>query len=179
MDELSIARGRQVFYTLLLTFITRRGEGLHPAFLRALETYGISRGDAEVLAHITASRYRLDLDPVARSLMPRALEEFYANHGFKVNDVQPDSLQALIAFMARLASDEVRMLELGEANQVLQLRKTQLKTITTHIKPIVEHAARETGLRSLEALLEFLENDKDLLKSLITKQLEAHKPKYA
>ena len=56
------------------------------------------------VSSLKASVLRKDYDEVTRSLLGKALDEFYKNYGFEAKG-EPDHLITMLAFMAHLARD--------------------------------------------------------------------------
>jgi len=99
---------------------------------------------------LKASKLRKDYDAVTRSLLPRALAEFYNNYGFEARE-EPDHLVTMLAFMAQLARDESQ-----------ESLKAQLRFLNSHLIPTVKYGVE--ACPSLKALLEILEADAEEVK---------------
>ncbi len=154
----------------------------NPDTLRILQLLGLRERDVDELVRrigelleVSVEDYRVDLDPVARSLYGKVIEGFYEGVGYIVEG-NPGSLKVMIAFMARLASDEVKALELGNIEDVKRLRVTQLRFLNTHLKPLLEGviASNERLSKAARILLELIDKDIELLKDLLFKA----KPSY-
>jgi len=169
-DLLHISRGRSLMYLSILLLPTGSQDAL-----RTIQLLGLSEEDLVELGRsmgellkISVEDYRVDLDPVTRSLYINVVKDFYDSVGYIVEG-NPGSLKAMIAFMARLAGDEVKSLELGDVEGARKLRVTQLRFLNAHVKPLLEGVvARGGGLsRAARVLLELVERDVELLKELI------------
>jgi len=99
---------------------------------------------------LKASKLRKDYDAVTRSLLPRALAEFYNNYGFEARE-EPDHLVTMLAFMVQLARDESQ-----------ESLKAQLRFLNSHLIPTVKYGVEVCP--SLKALLEILETDAEEVK---------------
>jgi len=99
---------------------------------------------------LKASKLRKDYDAVTRSLLPRALAEFYNNYGFEARE-EPDHLVTMLAFMAQLARNESR-----------ESLKAQSRFLNSHLIPTVKYGVEVCP--SLKALLEILEVDAEEVK---------------
>ena len=169
MEEAALAKGRRVFYTLLYALLRDGEEGLPDHFTKLLYSHGINPRDLRGLREARARDYRLDLDPIARAQLPLILTVYYNSAGFRVEDVEPDSLEALIAFMARLAEEEANAVESGAVEAASKYRRAQLRTLTTHLKPLLEGIAKATGNESVANLAKLIEEDARLLKDLLAR----------
>jgi len=99
---------------------------------------------------LKASKLRRDYDAVTRSLLPKALAEFYNNYGFEARE-EPDHLVTMLAFMAQLARDESQ-----------ESLKAQLRFLNSHLIPTAKYGVEVCP--SLKALLEILEADAEEVK---------------
>jgi len=99
---------------------------------------------------LRASKLRKDYDAVTRSLLPRALAEFYNNYGFETRE-EADHLVTMLAFMAQLARDESQ-----------ESLKAQLRFLNSHLIPTVKYGVEVCP--SLKTLLEILEADAEEVK---------------
>ncbi|MEM4535297.1 MAG: hypothetical protein QW764_04585 [Desulfurococcaceae archaeon] len=103
---------------------------------------------------LKASNLRVDYDPVTRSLLPRALSEFYEKNGFEALE-EPDSLVTMLAFIAQLARQ----------NNIESL-KTQHRFLRVHLIPTLAHAVEKC--QSLKPFLDIVLEDAEYLKQILT-----------
>jgi len=95
------------------------------------------------VSSLKASVLRRDYDEVTRSLLGKALDEFYKNYGFEARG-EPDHLITMLSFMAHLARDYSR-----------DSLKIQHRFLNVHLLPLVRHAEEVcSGLRTLRVILE-------------------------
>ncbi len=134
---------RGAFY--LLVFLVLRGE-VPPREL-GLEELGCD------VSKILASEVRRDLDPVTRSLLPKAIAQFYENYGYEAAEA-PDGLVTMVAFMAQLAR-----------NPAPDSLKAQLRFLNTHLLPTLKYAAELCP--ALQHLYELLLEDAKMIKSIL------------
>jgi len=169
-DLLNISKGRSLMYLSILLLPIGNSDAL-----RTLQLLGLNEGDVvelgrsvKELLEVSVEDYRVDLDPVTRSLYAKVIKGFYDSVGYIVEG-NPGTLKAMIAFIARLASDEVRALELGDVEGARRLRVTQLRFLNAHVKPLLEGVVTRGGglSRAAGVLLELVERDVELLKELI------------
>jgi hypothetical protein len=165
-----LARGRELMYISIITLPMGATNALE-----ALRLLGLDEGDVgEIvrcisdLLEVSVEHYRVDLDPVTRSLFTKAIEGFYERVGYKVEG-NPGSLRAMIAFMAKLVDDEVKALELGDVEIARKLRVTQLRFLNTHVRPLLEGVivSNEKLSRVARILLDLVHKDIELLKDLL------------
>lgn len=169
-DLLNISKGRSLMYLSILLLPMGSSDAL-----RTLQLLGLNEGDVvelsrsvKELLEVSVEDYRVDLDPVTRSLYAKVIKGFYDSVGYIVEG-NPGALKAMIAFIARLASDEVRALELDDVEGARKLRVTQLRFLNAHVKPLLEGVVTRGGglSRAAGVLLELVERDVELLKELI------------
>ena len=103
---------------------------------------------------LRASILRVDYDPVTRSLLPRAIAEFYENAGFEAVE-EPDSLVTMLAFIAQLAKQDS-----------IESLKIQHRFLRVHLIPTLTRAVEKC--RGLEPFLEIIVEDADHLKQILT-----------
>ncbi|MFN3384758.1 MAG: hypothetical protein ACK401_07675 [Archaeoglobaceae archaeon] len=103
---------------------------------------------------LKASVLREDYDPVTRSLLPKAISEFYERAGFEALD-EPDSLVTMLAFMAQMARQDC-----------MESIKIQHRFLRTHLIPTLSHAVEKC--QGLKPFLEIVKEDADYLKRLLT-----------
>ena len=142
---------------------------MHRELAKDLET------DVEKLKNLLAREYRRDLDPIARSMLPKALEICYLNSGYQVEDNDPDSLKAMLAFMSKLIEDEAQALISGDLKKAYNLRKTQLRFINTHLKPFIEEAVKSMNSKALTLIKDIIDNDIEYLKESLINPLKPPK----
>jgi hypothetical protein len=170
VDQRVLARGRELMYISIITLPMGATDALE-----ALRLLGLDEGDVgEIvrcisdLLEVSVEHYRVDLDPVTRSLFTKTVEGFYERVGYKVEG-NPGSLRAMIAFMAKLVDDEVKALELGDVETARKLRVTQLRFLNTHVRPLLEGVivSNEELSRVARILLDLVYKDIELLKDLL------------
>jgi hypothetical protein len=173
--DLLIARGRQALYTAILTASLGDTALLHilKHFLSLLnldaESLYTLIGSFKELLEASARKYRIDLDPVSRDFIPKAIVDFYTNAGYSVEAQEPDTLRTMIAFMARLARDEADALEKGDIARARTLRTIQLRFINIHIKPLLNNLKTSHRFSDgAEILMKIFDADTELLKNLLT-----------
>lgn len=101
---------------------------------------------------LRASMLRRDYDPVTRSLLPRAIAQFYEESGFEASE-EPDSLVAMFSFMAQLAREGVNL-------------KIQHRFLRAHLIPTLRYAVEICN--GLEPFLEIIVEDADYLSHMLT-----------
>ncbi|AFA40048.1 Uncharacterized protein conserved in archaea [Pyrobaculum oguniense TE7] len=133
-----------------------------------LALFLILRGDVEPrklglgaincdVSEIRASLLREDLDPVTRSLLPKAIAQFYENYGYEVAG-EPDSLLAMTAFMAQLAKMPTE-----------ESLKAQLRFLNTHLLPTLRYALQKCP--DLRPIYEILVEDAEVVKTTLVKDV--------
>lgn len=105
------------------------------------------------VSSLKASVLRKDYDEVTRSLLGKALDEFYKNYGFEAKG-EPDHLITMLAFMAHLARDYS-----GES------LKIQHRFLNVHLIPLVRYA--ESVCPGLRTMREILEEDLKVVATLL------------
>jgi len=179
VDPVVLARGRELMYISIIALPTGASDALE-----ALRLLGLDEGDVGEIAmrisdllEVSVEHYRVDLDPVTRSLFKKTIEGFYERAGYKVEG-NPGSLKAMIAFMAKLVDDEVRALELGDVETARKLRVTQLRFLNTHVRPLLEGVmvSNERLSRAARILLDLIHKDIELLKDLLLEGGTAQPP---
>lgn len=125
---------RASLYLAMVLALLRVEEGV--AFSRAV---GANLEGCDVGA-LKASLLRVDYDPVTRSLLPKAITEFYEEAGFEALE-EPDSLVTMLAFMAQLAK-----------NEDVESIKRQHRFLRVHLIPTLARA-----VEICEGLKQFLE----------------------
>ncbi len=106
---------------------------------------------------LRASELRVDYDPVTRSLLPKALAQFYEEAGFEALE-EPDSLVAMFSFMAQLA----------RRNEPDDL-KIQHRFLKVHLIPTLKYAVEVCS--GLEPLLEIVMEDVNYLRRILINRL--------
>nr|WP_262373911.1 molecular chaperone TorD family protein [Pyrobaculum arsenaticum] len=109
------------------------------------------------VSEIGASLLREDLDPVTRSLLPKAIAQFYENYGYEVAG-EPDSLLAMTAFMAQLAKTPTE-----------ESLKAQLRFLNTHLLPTLRYALQKCP--DLRPIYEILVEDAEVVKTTLVKDV--------
>ena len=179
VDPVVLARGRELMYISIIALPTGAADALE-----ALRLLGLDEGDVGEIARcisdlleVSVEHYRVDLDPVTRSLFTKTVEGFYERAGYKVEG-NPGSLKAMIAFTARLVDDEVKALELGDVETARKLRVTQLRFLNTHVRPLLEGVmvSNERLSRAARILLDLVHRDIELLKDLLLEGGKARPP---
>jgi hypothetical protein len=131
--------------------------------------------NSQILKNLLAREYRRDLDPVARTMIPKALEICYLNSGYRIENSSPDSLKAMLAFMGKLIEDEAQALMRGDLEKAYNLRKAQLRFINTHLKPFIEEAVRSVDSKALALIRDIIDNDIEYLKEALINPLKPPK----
>ncbi len=139
---------RSAFY--LSIFLILRGE-LPPSKL------GLDNDVDCDVTKINASEIRKDLDRVTRSLLSKALAQFYENYGFEAEE-RPDNLVTMVAFMAQLARIESE-----------ESLKGQLRFLNTHLLPTLKYAVEICP--SLRQIYEILAEDAKTLKLILVRNV--------
>ena len=103
---------------------------------------------------LKASILRVDYDPVTRSLLPRAIAEFYENTGFEAVE-EPDSLVTMLTFIAQLARQDS-----------IESLKIQHRFLRVHLIPTLAHAVEKC--QGLKPFLDIVIEDADYLKQMLT-----------
>jgi len=170
VDPMVLARGRELMYISIITLPMGATDALEALRLLGLDEGGVGeivRCISDLL-EVSVEHYRVDLDPVTRSLFTKTVEGFYERVGYKVEG-NPGSLRAMIAFMAKLVDDEVKALELGDVETARKLRVTQLRFLNTHVRPLLEGVivSNEKLSRVARILLDLVHKDIELLKDLL------------
>ncbi|MEM0491259.1 MAG: molecular chaperone TorD family protein [Acidilobaceae archaeon] len=106
------------------------------------------------LEDLKASKLRLDYDAASRSLLPKAVSDFYERYGFKAQN-DADSLVAMLAFMAQLSRDKS-----------LESIKAQVRFLNVHLIPLLKMAIELNVCPQLIKILDIINED---LKYLMTK----------
>ena len=174
MDHVSrrmihMARARALMYTSIYLAISEVPEHIRMSAIDLLSNMhkelaeSLAR-EADRMRDLKARNHRRDLDPVARTMLPKAIEMCYSNSGYVVEEDNPDSLKAMLVFLSRLIEDEAKALVEGRYRDAYKLRKIQLRFINTHLKPLIEEARKNTDLKTLEILEDILDNDVEYLK---------------
>jgi len=132
---------RSAFYLSILLIL--RGE-LPPSKL------GLDNDVDCDVTKINASEIR----KVTRSLLSKALAQFYENYGFEAEE-RPDNLVTMVAFMAQLARIESE-----------ESLKGQLRFLNTHLLPTLKYAVEICP--SLRQIYEILAEDAKTLKLILT-----------
>ncbi len=102
---------------------------------------------------LKASVLRLDYDPVTRSLLPRAISEFYERAGFEALD-EPDSLITMLAFMAQMARQDC-----------MESIKIQHRFLRTHLIPTLYYAMEKC--QGLKPFLDVIREDANYLRRVL------------
>ncbi len=108
------------------------------------------------LKSLKASSVRMDYDPVTRSLLPKAISQFYQEAGFEALE-EPDSLVTMFAFMAQLARQ-------GGIDSL----KIQHRFLRVHLIPTLAYAVEVC--KGLKPFLQIVSEDADDLKQILTKK---------
>jgi len=179
VDPMVLARGRELMYISIITLPMGATDALEALRLLGLDEGGVGeivRCISDLL-EVSVEHYRVDLDPVTRSLFTKTVEGFYERVGYKVEG-NPGSLRAMIAFMAKLVDDEVKALELGDVETARKLRVTQLRFLNTHVRPLLEGVivSNEKLSRVARILLDLVHKDIELLKDLLLEGGTAQPP---
>jgi len=179
VDQRVLARGRELMYISIITLPMGATDALEALRLLGLDEGGVGeivRCISDLL-EVSVEHYRVDLDPVTRSLFTKAVEGFYERVGYKVEG-NPGSLRAMIAFTAKLVDDEVKALELGDVETARKLRVTQLRFLNTHVRPLLEGVivSNEKLSRVARILLDLVHKDIELLKDLLLEGGTAQPP---
>ncbi len=139
---------RASLYLAMMLALLKIEEGI--AFSRAV---GANLEECDVEA-LKASLLRVDYDPVTRSLLPKAIAEFYEEAGFEALEY-PDSLVTMLAFMAQLAKQDD-----------MESLKKQHRFLRVHLIPTLAQA-----VEICEGLKQFLdiviEDAEDIKRKLI------------
>ncbi len=165
-----IRKGRMLMYIAILASQMNLDEALRALSMLGGVDASVFRDIARLL-EASARDYRVDLDPVSRSLIPKVIEEFYERTGYVIDYEDKGSLKAMIAFMAKLVEDELRYMEIGDHEKARELRVVQLRFLNTHVKPLLEgiiSAGDESLVKVAKSLLELINNDIELLKEILT-----------
>lgn len=173
--ELQLSRARLYMYTALYLLLSREFESERGMLVEALSVLDMECIDGfqnlHTLEGVKARDYRADLDAVTRTLLPQVLKRWYESTGYTVEGEEPDTLKAMIAYIAKLVENEVKTLEGLHTQSPQELRKVQLRFLNTHIKPLIE-ALMKSGVadrKTLECLKKLVENDIEYLKEQLTK----------
>ena len=170
-DLLALTRGRSLIYLSVLALSIGDTDTLRVLRLLGLDEGGVGELAKNIneLLDVSVELYRVDLDPVTRSLLPKTIEGFYERAGYTVEG-NPGSLRAMIAFMARLVDDEVRALENDDVESARRLRITQLRFLNTHLKPLLEGVitSNERLSRAARILLDLVLKDIEFLKDILS-----------
>jgi hypothetical protein len=168
---LSITNGRNLLYLSILSLNINNHEALNVLRLLGLNDEELNEltKNIDELLDSSAENYRVDLDPVTRSLFVKVIKEFYENAGYIIEG-NAGSLKTMFAFMSQLVNDEVRALKLGDSDNAKRLRTIQLRFLNTHLKPLLKGiiASNEKLSKAAMILLELIDNDIELLKELLS-----------
>jgi len=173
--ELQLSRARLYMYTALYLLLSREFESEKGVLVEALSVLDRECIDGfqnlHTLEGVRARDYRADLDAVTRTLLPQVLKRWYESTGYTVEGEEPDTLKAMIAYIAKLVENEVKTLEGLHTQSPQELRKIQLRFLNTHIKPLIEALMRSGAAdrKTLECLKKLVENDIEYLKEQLTK----------
>jgi len=170
---LSITNGRRLLYLSIISLNINNPEALGVLRLFGLNDEELNEltKNIDELLESSVENYRVDLDPVTRSLFVKAIKEFYDNAGYIVEG-NAGSLKSMFAFISQLVNDEVRALKLSDLDNAKRLRTIQLRFLNTHLRPLLKGiiASNEKLSKAAMILLELIENDIELLKDLLTSE---------